>query len=190
MDYDNQDNSMQSESTSTNKPFKETFRSGSPEEVRDKVKDTVAKGVAAVAGALRGFTETTKNEDIAGRTKEAISTAGETASSTISNVAEQAKSLKQPLQEAGQKLSETAKDLTQTAKDQYSSTKGAIQGTGGSSGSMGSSSLGSGEMTSSYNQMGASGSGLGSEMPDISHTPLAASDKELKGKDLSDENSS
>lgn len=193
MDYENKESKSSEESERTSgehKPLKDTFRSGSPEEVRDKVKDTVAKGVAAVAGALRGFSETTKNEDVAGRAKEAIGSAGETASSTISSVAEQAKGLKEPLKDAGQKLSETARDLKDTAKEQYSSTKDAVKGSSSErSGSLGSSSLtGSsyGDISGSSSDMARSG-GQGSELPDISRTPLAASDKELKGKDLTED---
>lgn len=38
--------------------LRETFRSGTPEEVREKAKETVEKAVAVVAGALRGLADT------------------------------------------------------------------------------------------------------------------------------------
>src|SRR2546426_11998067 len=50
----------------------------SPDEIKENVKQSVAKGVAAVAGALKGFTEEAKKHDLAGSTKEAIQKAGET----------------------------------------------------------------------------------------------------------------
>jgi hypothetical protein len=57
------------------KPFNES----SPEEVRDRVKETVQKGVAAVAGAIKGFSEEARRHDLAKTTKQAIQKAGETA---------------------------------------------------------------------------------------------------------------
>ena len=81
--------------------------------------------------------------------------------------------LKPTLQEAGQKVRDTARTLKGTAQEQMSKTRDAVKG----GGSMSSSSLG-GTETSSYNLGGSSTrstSGQGSEMPDISRTPLAES---------------
>lgn len=170
-------------SSVSHKTFKETFREGTPDDVRDKVKDVVQKGVAAVAGALKGFSEQTQKTDMPGTTKSAIHQAGETTRSTVSSVTEEAKNLKPTLQEAGQKLTDTARGLRSTAKEQAQKTREAVKG----GGSMSSSSLGSTE-TSSYDLGGSSvrsSTGQGSEIPDISRTPLAESDKKLQGKDLS-----
>ena len=50
----------------------------SPDELKETIKEKVARGVAAVAGALKGFSEEAKKQDLAGSTKEAIQKAGET----------------------------------------------------------------------------------------------------------------
>lgn len=123
------------------KTLKETFRSGSPDDVRDKVKDVVQKGIAAVAGALKGFSEEAEREDLPGTTKSAIQKAGETTRSTVSSATEEAKNLKEPLRQAGHKLSETARDIRGTVKEEVDRSKEAIRGGGGSS--LGSSSGGS-----------------------------------------------
>lgn len=48
------------------------------DDVKQNVKEKVAKGVAAVAGALKGFSEEANKTDLAGSTKQAIQKAGET----------------------------------------------------------------------------------------------------------------
>lgn len=195
MDYNENQNidSTQSESIKNDKTFKETFKQGSPDEVRDKVKDVVQKGVAAVAGALKGFADTTQKEDVAGSTKSAIHQAGETTRTTVSSVTDEVKNLREPLKEAGQKLSEAASGIRSTAKEQLQSTKQAVKGSGSTGMSAGlGSSIGSSDldMTSSYNKEGSGvigSTGLGTELPDISNTPLGQSDKKLQGKDVSSE---
>lgn len=206
--YNTGSSSIDSGTSTHQKSIKEAFRDGSPDEVRDRVKDAVQKGVAAVAGALKGFTEQTQKNDMPGTTKGAIHQAGETTRSTVSSVGEEVKNLKEPLKEAGQKLSGAARDIRSTAKDQIDQTKQAVKGSGssgtggsgtlgtsgamGSAGAIGSTGLGSSsigsksgeDLTSSYN-VDRSKSGQGSEMPDISRTPLAESDRKLRGKDLS-----
>jgi phage shock protein A len=184
-------------SSEPQKPFKEVFKQGSPDDVHKKVKDVVQKGVAAVAGALKGFADQTEKNDVAGTTKSAIQQAGETTRTTVSSVTDEVKSLKEPLKEAGQRLSETAKSLKSTAQEQVQNTKQAVKGSSTGVGSGGMSS-GMDMSTSSYNQQGglggstmgsgAIGSGMtgqGTELPDISKTPLSQSDKKLQGKDLS-----
>ncbi|HUR68973.1 MAG TPA: hypothetical protein VM370_06975 [Candidatus Thermoplasmatota archaeon] len=202
---------QQNTNTQNDRTFKETFKSGSPDQVHDKVKDVVQKGVAAVAGALKGFNDKTQEHDIAGSTKSAIRTAGDTARTTIAGVTEEAKNLKEPLMEAGQKLKETAKDLSSAARSQVQDTKEAVKGGSGASGSslgassggsMGAmsgssynegslynegSSLGGSELGSGVTGMGQGTSAAGSEFPDISSTPLAQSDKKLQGKDLTED---
>lgn len=195
--------SMGSSQEGSNKSLKETFKSGSPDEVRDRVRDVVEKGVAAVAGALRGFNEETQRSDVAGQTKGAIHQAAETAKSTVSSVTEEAKSLKEPLREAGQKLGETARDLRGAVREEVDSTKGALQGARSSGGGssyereMGESELErssagmrESELERSSSGMGGSeldrsSTGQGSEMPDISRTPLAEPDRKLQGRELS-----
>lgn len=173
--------------------IKETFRMGSPDEVRDRVKETVAKGVAAVAGALKGFTEETQKNRVAEQTRQAIQQAGDTTRNVVSSTTEQISGMKEPLREAAQKVGSTVRDVGQSAKQEFRQTKSAVKegssssktGSMGSNMGMGGSSLG----TSSYNLPTGSGGSpstgpAGGEMPDISRTPLGKSDKELRGKDL------
>ena len=204
-DYSKGTSSIESGSGEHHKTIRETFKEGTPDDVRDRVKEAVQKGVAAVAGALKGFTEQSQKTDMPGTTKGAIHQAGETTRSTVSSVSDEVTNLKEPLKEAGQKLSSAAKDLRSTAKEQVDKTREAVRGrdtgtmggpgTMGTAGAFGSTSLGStslsrekasDEMTSSYD-LGRTKSGQGTEIPDISRTPLAQSDKKLHGKDLSSE---
>lgn len=196
-----------SSGSSSSRSFRDTMKSGSADEVRQKAKDVVQKGVAAVAGALKGFTEETEKSRIADTSKGAVKSAGETIRHTASAVTEEAHNLKEPLKEAGQKLSETARELGSTAREQVKGTRDAFKKEGGGSSEFGGSSLGLGKGAldtsadddnarlggdSSYggtsgNSLygGSSGSSTtGTEMPDISKTPLAKPDSELKGKDL------
>lgn len=120
--------------------LKETFKHGSPEEVKERFKETVAKGVAAVAGALRGFTEESRKDKLPDQTREAIHHAGETARTAVSSTTEEVEKTRQPLKEASQKLGETARDIGSTAKQEYSQTRDTVKGGksgGGSSGSSG-----------------------------------------------------
>lgn len=158
--------------------FRETFKSGTPDEVRDKVKNVVEKGVAAVAGALRGFSDKAEKEHISESTKGAIHQAGEATRSTVAGVTEEVKNLKEPLRDAGQKLRETARDMKQTVRSEVDSTKSAVReyesgGTYGPTMGMGGSSL-----------EGDTEKMKESEFPDIRNTPMAESDKKLQGRDL------
>lgn len=184
-------------SSQSGKSIKETFRSGTPEDVKERVKDTVAKGVAAVAGALKGFNEETQKNRLAEQTREAIQQAGDTTRNVVSSTTEQIEGMKQPLRDAAHKVGSTVRDVGKSAKDEYRQTKEGVKGSSSSeSSSLGSSNMGSSSMgmggstlgTSSYNlPSGAGGppstsgtTGLGGgEMPDIRNTPLAKSDKEL-----------
>lgn len=73
MENDNTD--FQSNQASEKNEYTGSGRS--PDEVKTKVKDAVAKGVAAFAGALKGFTEEAQKHDLANTTKSAIQKAGE-----------------------------------------------------------------------------------------------------------------
>lgn len=168
------------------KSLRETFKSGSPDDVRDKVKDVVEKGVAAVAGALRGFSEKAENEKISDTTKGALHQAGETARKTVTGVTEEAKNLQPQIKEASQKLRETARGVRDSVRSEVDSTKGAMKESGSSPyGGIGSTHEGGGAYGST---MGMGGSSLESrkenEFPDIRNTPMAESDKKLQGKDL------
>lgn len=156
-----------SKSSEHERGLKETFKSGSPDEVRDKVKSAVQKGVAAVAGALRGFSEEAERNRMPEAARDAVHQAGETTRSTIASVSDEARGLKEPLKVAGQQLRETATDLKDTVRSEVDETKDAFRGERG----MG----------------GASGGMGGGEMPDIRDTPMALPDAKLIGKDLSDE---
>lgn len=163
----------QDRSKTTGKSLKETFQSGTPDDVRDRVKDATQKAVAAVAGALKGFADEAERSDVAGTSKNAVHQAGETVRSTASSVTEEAKGLKAPLQEAGQKLRETAHDITSTARDELGQAKDALRGER------------SGEAQGAADRGGARGlTGQGTEMPDLSRTPMAEPDRKLQGKDL------
>lgn len=148
-----------------------SYKDSSPQEVKEKVKETVAKGVAAVAGALKGFSEEAKSNDLANSTKEAIQKAGETT----------------------REIAGTAKSEFQSTKEQLKggSSAGMGSGSSGSSGStysgqsssqsnmgMGGSSLGGSSTPGSSG--GSAGSDLGS-MPDLSKTKIGKSDAELEG---------
>lgn len=168
--------------------LKETFKSGSPDEVRDKVKEVVEKGVAAVAGALRGFNEKARDEKVAEQTQGALHQAGETARKTISGVTEEAKNLKEPIREASTKLRETARDVRDSVRSEAESTKSALKDTGSSPYSgIGSTHEGAGAYGTTMGMGGSSlerGGMKENEFPDIRNTPMAESDKKLAGKDL------
>lgn len=116
------------ESYHPQKSLKETFRTGSPDDVRDKVRDAVEKGVAAVAGALKGFADRVEKQDVAGTTKQALHEAGESARSAVSGLSEEAKNLREPLRQAGQRFKETARHLKSDVSSQIAETKDALTG--------------------------------------------------------------
>lgn len=125
----------------SSKSVKETFRTGSPDEVRERVKEMVQKGVAAVAGALKGFTEESQKGKIAEQTRESIKTLGETTREAVSSTTEQVKNMEEPLKKAGdqikhtgQTLGSTARDVGSTAKDELNRTRQEMKGSGGGQG--------------------------------------------------------
>lgn len=199
--------------SSNNASLKDTLKTGSPDEVKERVKETVERGIAAVAGALEGFNRGTEKNKLPEQTKGAIHQAAETTKSTVSSVTEEIGGLREPLREAGQKLSQTARDVSGTLREQVDETKSAVRGAGSGSASGSGSEHGSrlgygsgsehgsefdaGSQTERSMGMGGSelgtgssreASGQGSEMPDISRTPLAQPDSKLVGKDLTAQN--
>ena len=195
MEEKNTDRSSMSSEEGSNASFKDTLKSGSPDEVKDRVKDVVEKGVAAVAGALKGFNRGTEKNQLPEEAKGAIHQAAETTKSTVSSVSEGVSGLREPLREAGQKLGETTRDLSSTVREQVDETRSAVRGAGssGSSASLGSAGSAGSLGRSGPRDMGMGGSELGSsrassgqgtELPDIRNTPLAESDRKLVGKDL------
>lgn len=106
---DNQD--KYEESTQANEGSStggKTFKESKPDEIKERVKETVQKGVAAVAGALKGFSEEAKKDDLGRSTKQAI-----------------------------QKAGETTREVAGTVKSEYRETKTTIKGEGAGAGGMG-----------------------------------------------------
>lgn len=170
-DYDTQNKgneSMESESMgATDKPFKEA----TPEEVKSKVKETVQKGVAAVAGALKGFSEEARKHDLANSTKEAISKAGETTRQVVGT---------------------TAQEVQKTKEHVKSSVKGGTAsgvGSMGGSSTMGGSSMGSSNVRGTSQQENAmqdvSDAGPKNKagdvaVPDLRKTDMGKTDEQLE----------
>lgn len=175
-----------------------SFSNATPDEVREMVKDRVAKGIAAVTGALEGFVERSRRGELAQKTRQAIETAGETSREVISSTSEQvertvstaneklqhtkknvqdsgikenASGVIQNAKQAMHKAGETARGVTRSAKEEAQKTKQELGGgSSGSSSKFGSSGSSSGMdmSTSSYNQQSDATSGV----PDISNTKL------------------
>ncbi|MEA3201469.1 MAG: hypothetical protein QOE90_2897 [Thermoplasmata archaeon] len=157
---------MENEENETNMDMSRTtneatsFKDASPEEVKTKVKESVQKGVAAVAGALKGFTDEARKHNLAEATKEAIQKAGETTRQVVGT---------------------TAKEFQQTKQHVKAQAKGGAGATGGmtSAGSLGASrydvgaaggtspGFGSNSLSGSTNVGGASSP---SAMPNVSDT--------------------
>lgn len=114
------------------KSVRETFRTGSPDDVKERVKEAVAKGVAAVAGALKGFNEQMQQNRVPEKTREAIQRAGETTREAVSSTSEQVKGMKQPLKDAGRSIGEATRDIGGTAKEEFRQTRESMKGGGGS----------------------------------------------------------
>lgn len=171
-----------------------SFQDASPDEVREMVKDRVAKGIAAVTGALEGFVERSRRGELAQKSRQAIETAGETSREVISSTSEQfdrtvskanekLDSSKRNVRDSGiidnakeamHKVSDTARQVGRSAKEEARKTRDELKG----SSSGGSSSLGGSEMTSAYNQQTKTGADL-SGIPDIRNTPLGTQ-KDIK----------
>jgi hypothetical protein len=167
-----------------------SFREASPDEVREMVKEKVAKGIAAVTGALEGFVERSRRGELAGKTRQAIEQAGETGREAISATSEQLSKTGSKVEEsrladnakqAFQKVGETTRRVTGAVKEETQKTKEELGK--GKSNVGGMSSQGTSMETSSYNKPHSLGgaselSGLGnkgtgtSDMPDIRNTAL------------------
>ena len=77
------------------------------DDVKDRVKGKVQKGVAAVAGALKGFSEEAKKHDLAGSTKQAIQKAGETTREVAGTATREFKKTKEHLKQGSSGASGT-----------------------------------------------------------------------------------
>lgn len=130
---------------------KKAFKDASPDEVREMMKDRVAKGLAAVTGALEGFIERSQRGELADKTRNALQEAGHTTREAIRGTSEQMDKTRQTAKESGiaskakeavQKAGETARRVGETAKDEYQQTRDKMgKGSHGST-SVGSSSIG------------------------------------------------
>src|SRR5687768_2344100 len=98
---DNQDkyeeNRKANEQGATEEGGKTSFKDAKPDEIKERVKETVQKGVAAVAGALKGFSEEAKKDHLAESTKQAIQKAGETTREVAGTVKSEVKETKSTL---------------------------------------------------------------------------------------------
>lgn len=188
-DYENEPSSASNTNTE-----KKAYKDSSPEEVKDRMKETVAKGVAAVAGALKGFTEEAKKNDLPNATKEVIQKAGETTRSvagTAKSEFQQTKEELKPGASSGSSSSQGEAWTGSTMGDSSTGSSSTNSSTGTSAPSYAGSSSGG---TSSYNKgssgsTGMGGSDLGTgkssgsdlgDLPNISKTDLAKSDKDLE----------
>lgn len=147
-----------------------SFRDKSPEEVKDTVKDKVAKGVAAVAGALKGFTEEAQKNDLANSTKEAIQKAGDTTRTLASTAKEEYRSTKETIKPSGGSLSSgsSSSGSTSSSLSDYGSSSSSGSGSSmGASSSTGSTGTGS---TSTYGTPSTKAS-ESSEFPTLDKTP-------------------
>lgn len=184
---DNKDMDRSSKTERSSQSLKDTLKSGSPDEVKDRVKETVEKGVAAVAGALKGFNRATERNRLPEETKGAIHQAAETAKSTVSSVTEEVSGLREPLREAGEKLGDAAREMSSTLREEVDRTRSAVEGAGssGTGAQRASMGMGGSELGATPGGSASRASSVqGSELPDISRTPLAESDSKLMGKDL------
>jgi hypothetical protein len=158
---DNQDKYEEESSTQMNEGSsshgKTSFKDAKPDEIKERVKETVQKGVAAVAGALKGFSEEAKKDELAQSTKQAI-----------------------------QKAGETTREVAGTVKSEVRETKSTLKGgqsSMGSGTSMGSSSYGSASYGSTgLGDVGSTGGTTSTgtkDVPDLRKTDIAKSDDEL-----------
>lgn len=97
---------------------KHAWREGSPEEVRDEVRRLVEKGVAAVTGAIRGFTSRAEKDQLPQQAGQAVRDLGETAQSVVKSTGEQASNMRGQLQSTTHELGQTARDVGKTATEE------------------------------------------------------------------------
>jgi hypothetical protein len=155
-----------------------SFRESSPDEVREMMKERVAKGIAAVTGALEGFIERSRGGELPKKTREAIESAGETSREAIATTSEQVsrtadvaseklRETRSNVEKSGvvdrakdalHKAGDTTRGVTQAFKEETQKTKDTLGRKGASSPHMGGT---TGMPTSTYNERGSSG-GLGS----------------------------
>lgn len=147
----NTESSMQNDASTMDKT--RSFRESSPDEVRERVKEAVQKGVAAVAGALKGFSEEAKKHNLAESTKEAIHKAGETTRQVAGTTAKEFQRTKEHLKSEVKGFRSGANTAPPVGE---SSTLGSTGTLGGSS------SLGSSTSLSGTSGMGGSQLGTGS----------------------------
>lgn len=164
-----------------------SFRDASPDEVREMMKERVAKGIAAFTGALEGFVERSRKGELAQKTRQAIESAGETGREVISSTSEQISQTSNKVGESGivdnakqavKKVGETTRQMTGAVKEETRKTKEEL-GRGKTNVGAG---MGAGSMTSAYNEPSNLGgaselTGLGEkgtvrDMPDIRKTEL------------------
>jgi hypothetical protein len=126
----------------------------SPEEIKERVKQGVEKRVAAVAGALKGFTDQAEKEGLASATKEAIQKVGETTRAVAGTA---------------------TKELRETKEHLRSQARGGMGG-GSASGSVGTD-VGSGGVSKPPTNMDRSSV---ADMPDLRGTKVAQTNEELE----------
>lgn len=201
-DYNDINSSITSESTTETKSYT-SFKDASPEDVKNKVKETVQKSVAAVAGALKGFSEEAKKHNLADATKQAIQRAGETTRQVVGTTAKEFQQTKDHVKSAVKKTG-SAGSSSWAPEDSSSSSIGSLGGgmtssyneeagigstSMGDVGSLGgSSSLGTSEVSNvrgtslqeNAMQGGAIGSSESFKVPDLRKTELGKSDEQLQ----------
>lgn len=77
-----------------NRPKSKSYHDSSPEEVKQQVKETVSKGIAAAAGAVEGVADEMENDHLPDTAGKAIEMVGETARRITQTTVEQAKKVK------------------------------------------------------------------------------------------------
>ncbi len=73
------------------------LREQSPEEAKRTMKEKVSRGIATVAGALEGFTQQMRENDVPQKTKEAVEKVGETTRKVSEATRREGRQVKQAL---------------------------------------------------------------------------------------------
>jgi hypothetical protein len=97
--YDNDQTYDQDDMASGQKPMrgnrpKKSYRDASPAEVKEAVKETVSKGIAAAAGAVEGVADEMESDHLPDTAGKAIEMVGETTRRIAKTTVEQAKKVK------------------------------------------------------------------------------------------------